>query len=288
MKSVEEVTRLNQSGKERIAALGSEVRRLKMSLAARRGDGETVDMLLGAEEADVIRDLQERLKLVLFLLVLGFDERRADSPSIRRTAENLLLALRDQLHAYTTASPESNATVIADSEMTARAELSTARSRLQKLESLLSPSADGQVELADLAKRLQEKEEQVKVFEAQLKSSEGETNMLYGEVERLSTAWSELDEMCGSKVFGLVGMEEKVQKAQAEVGPFFLLSRARSRRAELTFSFSFRFARAESQSRQPLLHHHAPEGRPRLGERRPHQARREAATSSRGRSGSST
>jgi E3 ubiquitin-protein ligase BRE1 len=62
MKSVEEVTRLNQSGKERIEALGSEVRRLKMSLAARRGDGETVDLLLGAEEVDVIRDLQERLK----------------------------------------------------------------------------------------------------------------------------------------------------------------------------------------------------------------------------------
>lgn len=62
MKSVEEVTRLNQSGKERIEALGSEVRRLKMSLAATRGDGETVDLLLGAEEADVIRDLQDRLK----------------------------------------------------------------------------------------------------------------------------------------------------------------------------------------------------------------------------------
>lgn len=151
-------------------------------------------------------------------LVLALVSAELTLRSARRTAENLLLALRDQLHAYTTASPESNATVIADSEMTARAELSTARSRLSKLESLLSPSADGQVELADLAKRLQEKEEQVKVFEAQLKSSEGETNMLYGEVERLSTAWSALDEMCASKVFGLVGMEEKVQKAQAEVG----------------------------------------------------------------------
>lgn len=43
------------------------------------------------------------------------------------------------------------------------------------------------------------------------------TNMLYGEIDRLSAAWSTLDEQNSSKVFSLVGLEEKVQRLNTDV-----------------------------------------------------------------------
>lgn len=41
--------------------------------------------------------------------------------------------------------------------------------------------------------------------------------MLYGEIDRLSAAWSTLDEQNASKVFNLVGLEEKVGRLTTEV-----------------------------------------------------------------------
>ena len=43
------------------------------------------------------------------------------------------------------------------------------------------------------------------------------TNMLYGEIDRLSAAWSTLDEQNSSKVFSLVNLEEKVQRLNTDV-----------------------------------------------------------------------
>lgn len=63
MKSVEEVQRLNRSGKERIEVLKSEVRRLKMRLSAKEGSKEEVEMFAreGGEE-ETVGDLKKRLK----------------------------------------------------------------------------------------------------------------------------------------------------------------------------------------------------------------------------------
>lgn len=47
---------------DRIAAYASEVRRLKMEVAAAQGDEATVDLLGANEEPDVLKDLQSRLK----------------------------------------------------------------------------------------------------------------------------------------------------------------------------------------------------------------------------------
>lgn len=41
--------------------------------------------------------------------------------------------------------------------------------------------------------------------------------MLYGEIDRLSVAWSALDEQSNSKVFNLVHLEEKVQRLTTDV-----------------------------------------------------------------------
>ena len=121
-----------------------------------------------------------------------------------------------------------SASTLVDSEKAARSELASCRSRLSKLEALLSPSPDGTIDVAQLAKKLEEKEEAVKVFEAKVAAQEGETEMLYGEIERLSNAWSELDGMVGAKVYNLAGMEEKMGRLAAEVSSRSLLCHLRS------------------------------------------------------------
>lgn len=129
------------------------------------------------------------------------------------------------MHSYASLTAEnespSAATLIA-SEKESRSELASCRSRLSKLESLLSPTSDGAVDVAQLTNRLEEKEKAVKVFEARVTAQETETEMLYGEIERLSNAWSELDDMVGAKVFNLAGMEEKLGRLQAEVSRLLL------------------------------------------------------------------
>lgn len=62
MKHVQELMTLAASRQERITAYDSQVRRLKMSAAAREGRGETVDLLAKGEEDEVVHDLQSRLK----------------------------------------------------------------------------------------------------------------------------------------------------------------------------------------------------------------------------------
>lgn len=81
----------------------------------------------------------------------------------------MLLALRDQLRAYTSCGPFDGAT-IAKSETEARKELSQCQTRLAKLDSILGP--EGNVEVAQLVEQVQGQEAKLKVLEAQLKSQE--------------------------------------------------------------------------------------------------------------------
>ncbi|KAI5476449.1 E3 ubiquitin-protein ligase BRE1 [Pseudohyphozyma bogoriensis] len=190
IKNLDQLKTLAQSREERIQAYSSEVKRLKMQIAAARGDSATVDLYASTEEADIVNDLQTRLK----------------------SAEELLLLLRDQLRTYASAS--GSAESIQQSETDARLELSKAQDRLAKLEVLLGP--EGNVEVRELVDKLQKNEERTKVLEAQVKSQDHAMNMLYGEIDRLSTAWSTLDEQNSSKVFNLVNLEEKVQRLNAD------------------------------------------------------------------------
>lgn len=64
MKSLEQLKTLATSREDKIGALMSEIRRLKMRIAAAEGDAVTVDLLGTGEEEDIIKDLQARLKLV--------------------------------------------------------------------------------------------------------------------------------------------------------------------------------------------------------------------------------
>jgi E3 ubiquitin-protein ligase BRE1 len=62
MKQVAQIRTLANSRQDRINALSSEVRRLKMRLAADAGDRNAVDFLATNEEIDIAKALQERVK----------------------------------------------------------------------------------------------------------------------------------------------------------------------------------------------------------------------------------
>lgn len=53
---------LAASREERIAAFSSEVRRMKMELAAREGDVTTMELYASKDEAGIVKELQGRLK----------------------------------------------------------------------------------------------------------------------------------------------------------------------------------------------------------------------------------
>lgn len=62
MKQVAQIRTLANSRQERINALASELRRLKMRLAAEAGDRDTIDFLAINEEINLAKVLQDRLK----------------------------------------------------------------------------------------------------------------------------------------------------------------------------------------------------------------------------------
>ncbi|GAA5838520.1 hypothetical protein JCM3766R1_006001 [Sporobolomyces carnicolor] len=194
-KAYEELKTLAQSRQARIEVYQSEVKRLRMERAAKNGDVEGVEMRIDAEdktEEDLADDLKSRLQ----------------------TAEQLLLALKGQLESYAAAGGVPDAERLVRSETEARTELKRALSKLEKLESIFGSDSDPQVR--ELAEKLKEREESLKVAEAQIKSHEAASNALYGEIDRLSAAWSDLDEQNASKVFNLAHLEEKLQRLGAE------------------------------------------------------------------------
>lgn len=173
LKQVEQLKTLAQSREDRIAAFESEVRRLKMDRAAAKGDSAGVDLHANNDEADIVNDLTLRLKCVFLSRSLlkrcaGSNFRTFISP--RRTAEDLLLALQDQLRSYAASANAQDGATFADSEMAARKELSAAKSKLSSLEAILGP--EGNVELRELKERVEEREKRLSVVEAQLKSQD--------------------------------------------------------------------------------------------------------------------
>ncbi|KAK4054643.1 E3 ubiquitin-protein ligase bre1 [Microbotryomycetes sp. JL221] len=198
MKFVEALKTLNTSQTERLKAYSSQVKRLRMQVAAAEGDLTMVETFSQTDEQDLVNDLRQRLK----------------------TAEELMLAVRDQLTNYIKGGGPS-AESLAKSEEQARLELSETKSKLLKFQKLFNCSDNDNddatnVELSDVVKRLQQSEDKVKVMEAQLKSGAEASNMLYSEIERLSLAWSTLEEQNSTQVWNLTHTEEKIQKLTIE------------------------------------------------------------------------
>lgn len=99
------------------------------------------------------------------------EEELADDLKLRlQTAEKLLLALKGQLESYASSGGGPDAERLVKSETEARTELTKALEKLEKLEKIFG--ADSDPELRNLAEKLKEREEALKVAEAQMKSHE--------------------------------------------------------------------------------------------------------------------
>ncbi|KAI9605721.1 hypothetical protein H4Q26_004086 [Puccinia striiformis f. sp. tritici PST-130] len=192
MKQVAQIRTLANSRQDRINALSSEVRRLKMRLAADVGDRHTVDFLATNEEVDVAKALQERIKV----------------------AEETIKSLTTQIEQISQDSRSEDSAALIRSEAEARRDLVIARQRVESIDALLGP--DGNAETTEMAERLQVEVDRRQALEAKLAAQEASASMLFTEVDRLSTAWALLDEQNRDKVFKLAEHDEKVLKAVHE------------------------------------------------------------------------
>ncbi|GAA5932035.1 E3 ubiquitin-protein ligase BRE1 [Sporobolomyces koalae] len=198
-KTLEELKTLAESRTARMQVYQSEIKRMRIERAAKNGDLEGVEMRIDPgqqdrTEEDLTDDLRARLQ----------------------TADKLLLALKGQLESYATSGNLPDGQRLVASETQARIELTKALEKLDKFEKVFGPDAASDPQIKELAQKLQERDQELKAAEAQVKSHEAASNMLYGEIDRLSAAWSALDEQNASKVFNLASLEDKLQRLGAE------------------------------------------------------------------------
>ena len=205
-KQVEQIRTLANSRQDRVIALLSEVRRLKIQLAAAQSDHAAVEALAALpKEDDLAVAVSASLKCVG--RCLGPTDRR-------REAEALNVALRDQLQAYTASSGSS---ALAESETATRVELGKLRDRVASLERVLAIDAPGgNPELSAMARRLEELDQRAMAAEAKSKASDVANEELVKEIATLSQAWQVLDQQNRDKVLNLVTHEERLTRLASE------------------------------------------------------------------------
>ena len=193
MHALSEVKTLAEARKSRLQAYASELRRLRIGQAGDRGDLEGVQLRVRhAEAAAAAADEMEEGEVEI-----GEDEVAKDSQKRLTKAEELLLALGEQLRAYAASSSGSSASATAsssvggaggaglsgpnvqaliESETRARSDLVEARRRVEKLEAILGPG--GRADVREMADRLEEKARELKAAEAKATSQEAVSPML--------------------------------------------------------------------------------------------------------------
>jgi len=178
LRALDELKTLAQARKSRLQAYESELRRVRIGKAADRGDVEGVDLRVreadakaapeaAAAEAGGDDEMEEGE------VEVGEDDVVGDLSARLKKAEGLLLALRDQLNDYAAQDggmPAPSAQQLIDSETRARADLAEARQRVERLEALLGPG--GRADVKEMAERLEEKQRELKVAQAQVKGQE--------------------------------------------------------------------------------------------------------------------
>lgn len=183
MHALSEVKTLAEARKSRLQAYASELRRLRIGQAGDRGDLEGVQLRVRhAEAAAAAADEMEEGEVEI-----GEDEVAKDLQKRLTKAEELLLALGEQLRAYAASSSASSASAassssgggglsnpnvqaLIESETRARSDLVEARRRVEKLEAILGPG--GRADVREMADRLEEKARELKAAEAKATSQE--------------------------------------------------------------------------------------------------------------------
>ncbi len=106
-------------------------------------------------------------------------------------------------------------------------------------------------DVRQLVEQLKLKEEEVNVLQLQDAQHADAETALYDEIGKLSAAWETLQVQVTSKVFDLAAAEERIMKANLDVGPVVLQRHPR---------YSSHCWDAESQGRQQVLRGYARKG----------------------------
>lgn len=196
---IEEVKQLAASKDKRIETLKSEVRRLQMSLASHRGDSALVESLRaqGAtdEDTEMIASLQTRLK------------------AATDTSEDLQRQM--------------DARASSPSETDLLAKVSALQQELDQLKGILQDATTSE----DASEKVKGQQQRIEQLQSELTAANESTNALCDEVEKLSKAYSDMDQQASSKVMDLSKMEDKVlrlttEKAKAD-NKYFAAMRAK-------------------------------------------------------------
>ncbi|KAI0318263.1 hypothetical protein OF83DRAFT_1117143, partial [Amylostereum chailletii] len=181
---MEELQKLNASFSERLDALVSEKARLTRLLVAKAGDQELLQLISEVREQDVHR-LQDRIT-VLETILGSYEEKHPEiAPHIR-------------------------------AEVDLRRQLNDATKQLNRYRSTYGESSSLPPDMDQLSKELARKDEELRSLKLQESEREHAEAPLYNELDKLSAAWEKLEKQVKSKVFDLVGIEEKIRRVVAE------------------------------------------------------------------------
>ncbi|EPQ57301.1 hypothetical protein GLOTRDRAFT_137657 [Gloeophyllum trabeum ATCC 11539] len=188
-----ELSERKHKDSERVAALESEVKRLRTRMAASTGDEDLVAFLFSDESVHgktYVDELRTRLE----------------------EAETKLSALQESLSSLNQEHPDVAQHV--QSEAEAREQVAQLSKELEKYRSIYGDASSGSS--SDSPGQLREKEEELQKLRLQLKQQTQAESALYTEVEKLSAAWEALDKQVKNKVFDLSALEEKLSRALAD------------------------------------------------------------------------
>ncbi|KZT26692.1 hypothetical protein NEOLEDRAFT_1155451 [Neolentinus lepideus HHB14362 ss-1] len=187
MAALAEYKNLAHTRSERIAALESEVKRLRSRIAAATGDEELVEFLF-SDESVLDRTYVDELKARL------------------EKSDTELKALQESLSSLSQDHPDVAQHI--QSEAEARQQIAQLAKELERYQSIFGDFSSS----PDLSSQLRSKEDELQKLKLQLKQQTQAESALYTELEKLSAAWEGLDKQVKNKVFDLSAMEEKLAK----------------------------------------------------------------------------
>lgn len=185
--SVLEFKTLAENRAERIVALESENKRLKTRLAANAGDEDLFKFLWQStsDSPSFVDDLKQRLS----------------------AAEERTAALEKTL-----ASVQGGGRGEAD----VRRQLAQVQKQLQKYQAVYGDTSSMSADAARFSEQLRHKQVELEKLKLQDQQREQAESALYGEIEKLSSAWELLDRQVKNKVFDLSALEDRMAKLNTE------------------------------------------------------------------------
>ncbi|KAJ3121624.1 E3 ubiquitin-protein ligase bre1 [Nowakowskiella sp. JEL0407] len=186
---ISEIKVIANTRKDRINCLETDLRRLKMKIAANLGDKDLLDFF-NSEDGSSFADLFEKY----------------------RDAKSQLSSILPELESYRKQTSSFNDIALTE-------EINKLKAELQEYKNLygnLNPDDPK----SELVERLKEKDKRVKDLELKCEYYEKTETQLSNEVEKIANAWNELEQQNSRKVLNLTQKEEQIIRLVAEKTKF--------------------------------------------------------------------